>query len=65
MKTRTKAILGMLLLAGLLASGCATQGATGSATASGAARDPFYSPSWWGMDPVCSPGCPPAMSPGW
>jgi len=21
--------------------------------------------SWWGMDPVCSPGCPPGMSGGW
>jgi hypothetical protein len=61
MKTSIKTMLGILLLAGLLASGCATQGATSTQTS----RDPFYSPSWWGMDPVCSPGCPPAMSPGW
>ena len=21
-----------------------------------------YDTSWWGMDPVCSPGCPPGQS---
>ena len=61
MKTRIKVMLGILLLVGILAIGCATEGTTTSKVS----RDPFHSPTWWGMDPVCSPGCPPAMSPGW
>jgi hypothetical protein len=44
----------------LLALGCATSGEY--------VNPPAYSgsgPSWWGMDAVCSPGCPAGPSSRW
>lgn len=61
MKTRFIALLGTMLLVGALASGC---GPTGKATTTATPR-PFYNDSWWGTDPVCSPGCPLGASPSW
>uniref|UniRef100_A0A7C3Z4Z0 Lipoprotein n=1 Tax=Desulfobacca acetoxidans TaxID=60893 RepID=A0A7C3Z4Z0_9BACT len=64
MKPIAKTLLGIILLVWLLASGCATETAVTARTTPGTGPDPFYRDSWWGTDPVCSPGCPPGMPPG-
>jgi hypothetical protein len=61
MKTRIITMGGMLVLIGLLAFSCAPR-STVSTTMS---PNPFYGDSWWGSDPVCSPGCPSNTRPGW
>jgi hypothetical protein len=61
MKTRLIIMVGMLALIGLLACACAPR-STVSTTMS---PNPFYGDSWWGSDPVCSPGCPSGMGPSW
>ena len=58
MKTFLKCMLGMIVLVGLLASGCATEGKYPRRMD----PNPFYGTSWWGSDPVCSPGCPAGLS---
>jgi hypothetical protein len=61
MEIKFRNVLGLLVLMGLLAAGCAT-----SSTSSAPVNPrPFYNDSWWGTDPVCSPGCPSGMSPSW
>jgi hypothetical protein len=54
MKLFLKFLLGMIVLAGLFAAGCATEGKYPRKMN----PRPFYNDSWWGSDPVCSPGCP-------
>ena len=61
MKTRFMTMVGIIMLVGLLAPGCAPK-STVSTTMS---PRPFYSDSWWGTDPVCSPGCPAGTPHGW
>ena len=61
MKTSWKCMLGMLVLAWLLAAGCATEGKYPQHMN----PRPFYNDSWWGSDPVCSPGCPAGLSGRW
>jgi hypothetical protein len=53
--------VGMLLLIGLVAFACAPR----SKVSTTMSPNPFYGDSWWGSDPVCSPGCPTGMGPGW
>ncbi len=53
-------MLGVMMLVCLLAPGCATEGSTPARAGS----RPFDSPSWWGSDPTCSPGCPPSLPAG-
>ena len=54
MKTRFTSVVGLLLLVGVLAAGCAKP----SVYPEHMDPRPFYNDSWWGTDPVCSPGCP-------
>jgi hypothetical protein len=64
MKTRFITMAGLLLLVGLvglLAAGCA-QPTTYPAHME---PRPFYNDTWWGTDPVCSPGCPPGAQQTW
>ncbi len=61
MKTRFTAMLGILLAAGLMIAGCAKP----SVYPEHMSPRPFYNDTWWGSDPVCSPGCPTGMGPGW
>ena len=61
MKTRFMTILAMFMLVELLALSCAPR-TTVSTTMS---PNPFYESSWWGTDPVCSPGCPAGIPHRW
>jgi hypothetical protein len=60
MKNILKTFVAIILLVCLLAPGCATEGSTPARAGS----RPFDSPSWWGSDPTCSPGCPPSLPAG-
>ncbi len=62
MKTRFIGTLGLLLLlVGLGAAGCATEGKYPQHME----PRPFYQDSWWGSDAVCSPGCPTGAQTPW
>jgi len=52
---------GLLLLIGLMAAGCAQP----TPYPKHVNPRPFYNDSWWGTDPVCSPGCPTGQSGRW
>jgi hypothetical protein len=56
MKILRNSMLGMIMLIWLLAPGCATEGKYPQHMN----PRPFYNDTWWGSDPVCSPGCPSA-----
>jgi hypothetical protein len=60
MKNLMTTALAIILLTWLLAPGCITP-ENGPARRS---AHPFDSPSWWGSDPTCSPGCPPSLPAG-
>jgi hypothetical protein len=62
MKTKFLTITGLLLvIIGLMAAGCAQP----TRYPEHMNPRPFYNESWWGSDPVCSPGCPTGLSGRW
>ncbi len=61
MKTRFIGMLGLLLFVALLAGGCAQP----SVYPEHMNPRPFYQDTWWGSDPVCSPGCPTGAQTPW
>ncbi len=60
MKNMLLTLVVLIMLTWLLAPGCAT---TEEAVSSSMYRG-YETRSWWGDDPVCSPGCPPGMGGG-
>jgi hypothetical protein len=62
MMTRYVTMAGLLLLIGLMIAGCATKP---TAYPEHVNPRPFYNDTWWGSDPVCSPGCPTGTSAPW
>uniref|UniRef100_A0A7V6A3G0 Lipoprotein n=1 Tax=Desulfobacca acetoxidans TaxID=60893 RepID=A0A7V6A3G0_9BACT len=61
MKTWFFTLTGVLLITGLMIAGCAKP----TVYPEHMNPRPFYNDSWWGSDPVCSPGCPTAPSGPW
>jgi hypothetical protein len=62
MKNILISMLAIILLSWLLAPGCATREQRAPASSYFRADE---TPSWWGSDPTCAPGCPPGASGRW
>lgn len=58
MKTRIFIMMGLMLVVGCLTLACAPRTTTPTSV-------DMRQETWWGSDPVCSPGCPPAMQHSW